>query len=99
MPTELRRHLETKRMRQATQIINGSLYDMATFYRLGIRIESPTIQRHSLRGHWVNFIVNLECVGWALGNKIWHFYGKIYEWVTLWTSGILPVKVFIIVWD
>lgn len=60
VPTELRRHLETKRMRQATPnnqwitLLYGNL-------QAGIRIESTTIQRHSLRGHWVNFIVNLEC--------------------------------------
>ena len=68
MPTELRRHLETKRMRQATpynqwiSLLYGNLQG-------GIRIESTMIQRCSqlysvpLRDHWVSFIVNLECGG------------------------------------
>ena len=66
--TELRSHPETKRMRQATPnkqwitLLYGNLQGR-------IRIESTVIQRHSqlyfvpLRGHWVNFIVNLECGG------------------------------------
>ena len=68
MPTELRRHLENKRMRQATpynqwiSLLYGNLQG-------GIRIESTMIQRCSqlysvpLRDHWVSFIVNLECGG------------------------------------
>lgn len=84
VPSELRRHLETKKQGRQLHIITGSIYYRVTYSQGSIRIWRTTIRKHSQlhstlpRSRWDNFIVNLGYGGRCLGTG--HSFLSQNEW-------------------
>ena len=84
MPSELRRHLETKKQGRQLHIITGSVYYRVTYSQGSIRIWKTRIRKHLQlhstlpRSHRDNFIVNLVYGGRCL--ETGHTFLSQNEW-------------------
>ena len=102
MPTELRRHLETKIQGRKLHKINESVSCSVNYSQGGIwrTTTQELLQLPSTppRGHWDNVIVNLGYEGRCLATRR-ASQVKLYEWVASPVgTGNMSGKVFITVW-